>query len=159
MDEEKDSIDIVPLNTESTELVKNIVEENDSKKVKDLTELFNLNQSKRNVIRVMKLNTLLDNVSDTMLDRFEKRKDEFTNKDLLEYMTVVQNAIDKANKSVDLIDQSPMIHINEQNNVNIITDDISSLNRDSKIKVAEAIKSILDKSHNTDIEGEEDETN
>lgn len=137
-----DLISVIPLDNQTAKLTNELIEEQDLDKVKNLTKLFNLNQAKRNAIRVMKLNSLLDKVSDQMIERFNKKPGEFSNKELLDYMTVVQSTIDRANKSIELVDQTPAIVINQQNNqVNI--DNSPVLDRESRMRVVEAVKGIM----------------
>lgn len=145
--DEKNPLEIlnqVPLDTQTAEIANDILKETDVDKVKDLTNLFNLNQRKKNVVRLMKFNSLLDSISDHMLDRFEKRAGEFSNSDLLDYMQVVQSAIDRTQKSLDLIADTPAIQVNTQNNVNINLND-DGLSRESKKRVADAVAALLDK--------------
>jgi hypothetical protein len=102
----------------------------------------------------MKLNQLLDKVSDQMIERFDKTPDNFSNADLLNYMQVTQSAIDRANKSLNLVDETPAIQVNTQINVNANADGLDLLDRESKGRVAEAIKGILNKiqsMNNTDL--------
>lgn len=135
-------ISVVPLDAQTAKVTNELIEEQDLDKVKNLTKLFNLNQAKRNAIRVMKLNSLLDKVSDQMIERFDKKPGEFSNKELLDYMSVVQSTIDRANKSIELVDQTPAIVINQQNNqVNI--DNSPVLDRESRMRVVEAVKGIM----------------
>lgn len=137
-----DLISVIPLDNQTAKVTNELIEEQDLDKVKNLTKLFNLNQAKRNAIRVMKLNSLLDKVSDQMIERFNKKPGEFSNKELLDYMTVVQSTIDRANKSIELVDQTPAIVINQQNNqVNIDTSPV--LDRESRMRVVEAVKGIM----------------
>lgn len=137
-----DLISVIPLDNQTARVTNELIEEQDLDKVKNLTKLFNLNQAKRNAIRVMKLNSLLDKVSDQMIERFDKKPGEFSNKELLDYMSVVQSTIDRANKSIELVDQTPAIVINQQNNqVNI--DNGPVLDRDSRMRVVEAVKGIM----------------
>ena len=137
-----DLISVIPLDNQTAKVTNELIEEQDLDKVKNLTKLFNLNQAKRNAIRVMKLNSLLDKVSDQMIERFNKKPGEFSNKELLDYMTVVQSTIDRANKSIELVDQTPAIVINQQNNqVNI--DNRPVLDRESRMRVVEAVKGIM----------------
>lgn len=137
-----DLISVVPLDSQTAKVTNELIEEQDLDKVKNLTKLFNLNQAKRNAIRVMKLNSLLDKVSDQMIERFDKKPGEFSNKELLDYMSVVQSTIDRANKSIELVDQTPAIVINQQNNqVNI--DSSPVLDRESRMRVVEAVKGIM----------------
>ena len=135
-----DLISLVPLDNSTKELANNIIQETSFEKTQDLIKLFNLNQAKKNALRVLKLNNLLDKVQDSMIDRFEKRPGEFSNTDLINYMTTVQSAIDRANKSLNLIDEMPAITLN-QVNVNVSEDAI--LNRESREKITNAINALM----------------
>jgi hypothetical protein len=136
------------LDEKTTQIAQNIINEENVDKIKDLTHLFNLNQAKKNVIRVMKLNGLLDTVSDKIIERFEKYPDNFSSADLLNYLQVTQNAIDKANKNLSLVEDTPVIQINHNNQVNLNV--IDSYDRDSKERVMEFIKSVLAQSNSVD---------
>ena len=146
MSENKDLskvLDLISLDDETNSIAQKIIDESDLDEVKKLTQLFNLNQSKKNAMRVLKLNSLLDRVSDQMIERFEKKPGEFSNSDLLNYLTVTQNAIDRANKSLNLVEDTPAIQLQQNNQINVNI--IDSLSRDSKEKVTDAVKSILAK--------------
>lgn len=141
-----DLIDTLPIDTNTLEVAQQIINETDLDRVKDLTHLFNLNQSKKNVLRIMRLNGLLDKVSDQMIERFEERPGEFSNADLLNYMQVVQASIDRANKSLNLVNEAPAISLNQNNvTVNII----DTFDRESKEKITNAIQGILAQIDNT----------
>lgn len=148
---ETDLVNLIPLDKETTELAQQIIDEKDVKRTQDLVKIFNLNQAKKNVLRVLKLNSLLDKVSDQMIERFEQRPGEFSNSDLLNYLQVTQNAIDRANKSLNLVDETPSISLT-QVNVNIE----ETLDRDSRAKITEAINKILQKSKEMEIIKDED---
>ena len=149
------------LDLKTTQIAQEIINEDDVDIIKDLTHLFNLNQAKKNVIRVMKLNGLLDTVSDKIIERFEKYPDNFSSADLLNYLQVTQNAIEKANKNLSLVEDTPVIQVNHNNQVNVNI--IDSYDRDSKERVMEAIKAILSKSSENEPDyieiKEEDDTN
>ena len=136
------------LDEKTTQIAQSIINEEDVDKIKDLTHLFNLNQAKKNVLRVMKLNGLLDTVSDKIIERFEKYPDNFSSADLLNYLQVTQNAIDKANKNLSLVEDTPVIQVNHNNQVNLNI--IDSYDRDSKERVMEFIKSVLAQSNSVD---------
>ena len=89
-----------------------------------------------------------------MLERFEKKPGEFSNSDLINYLQVTQNAIDRANKSISLIDENPAITLN-QVNINV-TDNLS---RESRTKIEDAVKAILQKSEQLGILNETDKEN
>ena len=141
------------LDIKTTQIAQDIINEEDVDTIKDLTHLFNLNQQKKNVLRIMKLNGLLDNVSDKIIERFEKYPDNFSNADLLNYLQVTQNAIDKANKNLNLVEDTPVIQFNQNNQVNVNI--LDSYDRESKERVMNALKSILNNSSKPQIEVED----
>lgn len=160
MSENKQLVDTSNLDAKNIELAQNIIDEEDISKVKDMINLFNLTQTKKNVIRAMKLSGLYDSVSDKLIERLQKRPDEISYKELVDIFNATQKAIDSANKSLGLIDEVPAIQLNQQN-INISVDNEDELSRDSKIKVMEAVKAFLDsQKDNNDVEivEEEDET-
>ena len=146
-----DILSAIPLDSNSNALAENILKESDLDEIKRLTQLFNLNQAKKNVLRVLKLNSLLDKVSDQMLERFEKRPGEFSNSDLINYMTVTQNAIDRANKSLNLVNETPAIQVN----VNVDNDQIKSIDKESKERIMAAVNAILQKSKELDLDADD----
>lgn len=150
---EQDIINLIPLDESNSHLAQQIIDEQDVDKVKDLTHMFNLNQAKKNVLRVIKLNSLLDKVSDQMLERFTKQPEAFSNSDLLSYMQVTQSAIDRANKALNLVDETPAIQINQVNNINVN----EGLDRESRERIKDAVNAILKKSSQLDLELSKDE--
>ena len=84
-------VDTTKLNEESLALINQIIEENNIEKAKDLTYLFNINQNKKTMVRVNKLNELLDVITDQAVDRFTKKPDEISNKELLDSLKTVQD--------------------------------------------------------------------
>lgn len=137
-----------PLDSRTQKIAQEILDTEDIDKIKDLTNLFNLNTKKRNVMRVLKMTQLLDSVTDKVIERFEKTPDNFSNEDLLKYMQVTENAIDKANKNLDMVEETPAIQFQQNNQVNINID--RGLNRDSRAKVTEAVEAILKKLQNNE---------
>lgn len=123
----------------SKSLVDQIVDEQDPDKLKNLVSLFNINQSKKNLVRVEMFSRLMDKISIQMMERFEKKPGEFSNKDLLDYLSAVRSAIDKNDINVDNM-SIPVIQNNTQVNISV-----DVLDRNSKERVADAVKSILSK--------------
>lgn len=140
-------VDTSNLDNKNIELAQSIIDEEDVSKVKDMINLFNLTQTKKNVIRAMKLSGLYDSVSDKLIERLQKRPDEISYKELVDIFNATQKAIDSANKSLGLIEEMPTIQLNQQN-INISVDNDDELSRDSKIKVMEAVKAFLDSQKN-----------
>ena len=75
-----------------------------------------------------------------MVERFEKRPGEFSNTDLLNYLNTVQNSIERANKSLTGIDETPAIKINVEN-VNVNEEPV--LDRESRERISAALKAIM----------------
>lgn len=147
MSENTKLVDTSNLDNKNIELAQSIIDEEDISKVKDMINLFNLTQTKKNVIRAMKLSGLYDSVSDKLIERLQKRPDEISYKELVDIFNATQKAIDSANKSLGLIEEMPTIQLNQQN-INISVDNKDELSRDSKIKVMEAVKAFLDSQKN-----------
>lgn len=139
MDEDK--LSVTNIDTKSEDLAKQILDTEDIKQVQDLTNLFNLNSQKRNVVRILKMNNLLDKVTDQMIERFEKNPNNFSNEDLLKYMQVTESSIEKANKNLSQIEETPPIQLT-QNNLNINLEQ-PGLTRESKKRVLDVVDQIL----------------
>ena len=138
------------LEKNTLDVVNQIVNEDDVDKIKDLTHLFNVQNAKKNALRIVKLNGLLDKVSDQAIERFEKRPGEFSNKDLLDYMTVVQNSIDRSTKALNMEEQ-PLIQINQQTSEVNVNLGENNMNRESREKVLNAVNMLLKISQSNNI--------
>ena len=133
------------LNEESKTLLSQIIAESDEQKVRDLTHLFNANQNKKTMARVNKLSDLLDTITDQALERFTARPDEISNKELFDGLKIVQDLIERGQKQVSGVGETPLIQINQQNNeVNVGNTIASTLNRDSRERVKAAVLGLLD---------------
>jgi hypothetical protein len=142
---ETDGTEIAPLSLsgESLALIEKIIAETDEQKVRDLTYLFNANQNKKTMVRVNKLSDLLDTITDQALTRFTMRPDEISNKELFDGLKIVQDLIDRGQKQVSGVGETPLIQVNQQTNeVNIGTSS-TTLSRDSRERVKSAVLSLL----------------
>lgn len=132
----------LPLDDAEEKIIAKIIDAPNRSELQEQFDLFNMNQSKKNALRIIKLNGLLSKVEDQAIARFEKRPDQVSNKELLEYMNVVSSQIDRAQKQVDMLKDSPAIQVNNQKNeVNINIG--NQLDRDSKERVMDAISGLL----------------
>lgn len=113
----------------------------DPNDLKDLTQLFNFNQAKKNLLRLQKLSVLNDDVVSKIERRLLERPDDFSNKDLLDYLQVINNVLDKQSKSQDDVLDKPMITYQQNNQVNVnIANDLT---RESRDKITDLISEIL----------------
>ena len=144
MNEEKIKLS---LTTPEVELESRLLNEDDISEMKNIIDLFNLNIQKKNVIRVNKLNNLQDKVYNQIEKRLETYPDNFSNKDLLDYFKVFQDTVDKSNISTEEL-KIPAIQVNQQN-INIS----NGLSIESRKKVADAVRNILDKYQSAEVVG------
>lgn len=128
-------------------LVTDIMDEQDPAKTKDLVELFNWNMSKKNIARIKTLNQLYDSITSQMVERVDKRADQFSNSDLLDYMKTIQGAIDINTKNLSQVQDAPMIvqQTNNQVNINVV----ESFDREAKERILAAVQATLKQVNNT----------
>lgn len=117
-----------------------VLAEEDPNKAKDLISIFNWNMSKKNVARILKLNELYDNVTDHMVTRLTTKSDQFTNSDLLDYMKVIQGAIDTSSKNLNQVEEPPVI---VQNNTQVNINMSDQFDREAKERILAAIQATL----------------
>ena len=133
----------VNLNEESLALIEKIIAETDEQKTKDLTHLFNINQNKKTMVRVNKLNNLLDTITDQALTRFTQKPDEISNKELFDGLKIIQDLIERGHKQVSGIGEMPLIQVNQQTNEVNIGESSNTLNRDSRERVKSAVLNLI----------------
>lgn len=138
--EENKEITPLSLDNKIDALREQIIDEDDVTKTKQLVSLFNWNLSKKNIARLQKLHNLYDSVTDNMVTRFESRSDQFSNSDLLDYMKVLQGAIDTTTKNLTQVEEPPTI---VQNNTQINVNVVDRFDRDSKERILAAIQETL----------------
>lgn len=129
------------LKTPEEELEIQLLEEDNIDNIKAIIDLFNINIKKKNIIRTSKLNELQDKVYEQIDNRITLNADTFSNRELLEYFKVMQETINKSEIDSEQV-TAPNIQVN-QNNLNINMN--SELNRESRQKITDAIKSILNR--------------
>ena len=131
------------LNQESLSLINQIIAESDIEKTKDLTHLFNINQNKKTMIRIDKLSGLQDHLVDQFARRIAERPDEISNKELMDGIRIVQDIIERGQKQVEGVNQTPLIQFNQQNNSVNLGDSSTQLNKESRDRVKNAVLSLL----------------
>lgn len=140
----KYDINSLSLDTSTKEIINSIIEEENSSKLKDLTHLFKVHMAKKNIIRMIKYYDMIDLVNEQTLLRLEKKPDEITTKDLLALMTGILSTIEKTNDTLGALDDTTSgLIVNQQKNEVNINVAGASLDRDSKERVVDAIKSLM----------------
>jgi len=131
------------LNKESLTLINQIIAETDVEKTKDLTYLFNINQNKKTMVRMDKLNGLQDDLVAQLAKRIHERPDEISNQDLMTALKLTQDIIERGQKQISTVNETPLIQINQQTNTVNVGDNLQGLNRESREKVKNAVMSLL----------------
>ena len=136
-----DSSALVTINrAKQTKTLEELIREDDLDKVKDLTHLFNIYQTKRNAIRINALNDVQDALVKQMLERLQKYPDNFANKDIADWMKTVQNVMESNVEKVEKLDDIPAITYQQNNQVNLtLVDGLSKESREKVLGVVEAL--------------------
>ena len=130
------------LRLEATRIINEVIAETDINKTKDLTYLFNLNQTKKTMVRVNKQSELLDALTDQTIKRVKEKPDELSNEDLTRLMKTVSDLIDKGQNQINRGDEAPLIQFNQQNNdINMAGN--TGMSRESRDKVKNAVMALL----------------
>lgn len=113
-----------------------------------LYQEFNINNTKREVFRVSQMQDLLDKINEQATERFIKRPDEISNKEMIDYMNAVQNQLTRSQKVIDGVKDINAVQVNNNNqtntvNLNINGVETSELNKESRKKITDTIKEIL----------------
>lgn len=133
-------IEMSKLDESLHDISNNIANETDPAKVKDMVELFNWSMSKKNTARLTKLSEIYDKVTAQMDERITLKADQFSHSDLIDYLKVIQGAMDTSSKNLTSMETPPaIIHNNTQINVNVV----DSFDRDSRERILAAIQATL----------------
>lgn len=127
--------------------------------LEDLYNKFKVSNIKKEVFRLNKLNTLLDTTLDVANERITYRRDELSNKEIVDYMNAFQGQIEKTNTSLN--NNSNNVNLYQQNNtanINVNIDNSNQeLSRESREKILSLVKDILKDSNNNNQEDKKEE--
>ena len=150
VNEEKNKLQVASdkLDKGTEKIATKIIRSKDLDEVKDLTALFNLQQTKKSVLRTMTYNQLVDSIVEQMQERVSKRADQFSNKELLDYLKIMNEGIEKAQQQISTVaNTEPLIQFNQQNNT-VVVNQADQLDAASRQRVSRALSSILAKMKN-----------
>ena len=121
------------------ELVDSIVKEKDPNKLKNLTQLFEMNQKKKDIVRANKLSNMADILDNELISRVN---DDLPDGLVPAYADKIQRSL---SDTLNRINQAPAIQINTQNN-EFNLGQKSGLDKESRARVIDAITKILKES-------------
>ena len=130
------------LDVQADSIVTKIVDETNSKELQELLQQFNLNHTKKQIVRSAVFDQLMDHITNQMQERIIKRGDQFSNKDLLDYLNTINSSIDKTQKQIQEVDAIPVIQVNQQTNNIVVAE---SLDRESRERITKAIQLIKER--------------
>jgi len=126
------------------EIIQSIIDADSKAELEKQFALFNINQSKKNALRIIKLEQIMNIAEDQAIDRLTKRPDQISHRELLDYMQIISGQIDRSQKYIDTLPERDLIQpVNvdkQQININIGTD----YTQDNKENVINAVKGIFD---------------
>jgi hypothetical protein len=128
------------LESSANDIITDALNETSSEEMKKHIDRFNLELTKKNMLRMVMLNNVLDAAQEEVFTRLMNSSDDMSNKELLEVINTFQTSMEKTSKNMEKVDELPMIELRQQN-VNINVD--NTLDRDSKNKVINVIKELL----------------
>ena len=136
-------------------LVEEIISEDDTDRLKDLTDLFEVNQRKKNIARINKLSKLLNIADDEMERRLLMLDGEGLDTDqLIKYLDSTQKTMTNMQQTMN---QQPLIQVNNQTN-EIHIEDGTGFDRESRKKILDTVMAIIEGSQTADdvieVEGE-----
>ena len=123
---------------EGNDITNQIISENDPSKLDELSQLFTLNQKKKQIVRTNKLSNLLDKIDDTIVYRLDSHASSIEDKDLIGYLRAAESSVRGLSDEEGV--QLPKITINNTQNINVNS---SGLNRESRAKVLDVVNQIL----------------
>ena len=136
-------INEVNVDMQLNDITQRLLDSQDYNSSKDLMNEFNWSINKKYALRLMKLSGLFDSMTDEMLKRFLSNPNNFSNTEIATFMNVVQGAIDKSTKAIKGADEPVTIQVKQDNSNNINVNILDNFDRDSKERIADAIKGIL----------------
>lgn len=112
----------------------------DTDDTKRIVDMFNLHIKKKEIIRASKYSDLLDNIAEQIEKRVTQTPDQFSNKDLVDYVNTLQKAITTSTTAT--VDSLPVIQMTQNNAITVNSGE--ALDRTSIDKIKDVLKAILE---------------
>ena len=99
-DEKKDLIALQENSSKLSNIADEILNETDLTKIKALQHLFKVNATKRETLRIIKLQELLDNVEDKLIERVSEHPEYLNTDEWIKLQQITQNSLDRSYKMI-----------------------------------------------------------
>ena len=128
---------VIKLTTDSKDIEKYILEEENLDDLNDIVKLFNISLKKKDLLRNSKLSEVQDKIVEQIISRVSDRPNDFTNDDLLKYYKTIQDTLNKMDGSLDNV-KVPTIQLNQQ--INVAQEEFD---RESRKRIIDTVNQIL----------------
>ena len=146
--EKNNALEVVPdltLASTKEEIVDRMQETNSIDELKDLTNLFGISLTKKEILRASKESDLMDKLLEQAEERINEKADYLPHDVLLDYLKTFQTSVDKSRKTFnDDVDKASINITKNEINVNIDSDS-HGLSREQRERVLDVWKSLFAK--------------
>lgn len=139
IDKNKGSDELIPEVTTDTDRLMDMIKSSDS--IQDTLALFNASIAKKQAVRVLKREDIIDKVTERIGERLDRRPDEIT---MAELTAIDKTMSEQKQKELSLINTpaaNPSGILLHQNNVNVTIN--QEMGRESREKVIDAVRELL----------------
>ena len=135
----------ITISSSKEEIVDRMQKTSSIDELKDLTTLFGISLTKREIIRASKESDLMDKLLEQAEQRIVEKGDCLSHTDLLDYMKTLQTNVDKSRKTFnDDIDNASTKITNTHTEINVnIGDSVAGLSRESRERVLDVMKTLF----------------
>ena len=128
---------VIKLTTDSKDIEKYILEEENLDDLNDIVKLFNISLKKKDLLRNSKLSEVQDKIVEQIILRVSDQPNDFSNDDLLKYYKTIQDTLNKMDGSLDNV-KVPTIQLNQQ--INVAQEEFD---RESRKRIIDTVNQIL----------------
>ena len=128
---------VIKLTTDSKDIEKYILEEENLDDLNDIVKLFNISLKKKDLLRNSKLSEVQDKIVEQIISRVSDQPNDFSNDDLLKYYKTIQDTLNKMDGSLDNV-KVPTIQLNQQ--INVAQEEFD---RESRKRIIDTVNQIL----------------
>lgn len=135
----------ITISSSKEDIVERVQQTSSIDELKDLTNLFGISLTKREIIRASKESDLMDKLLEQAEERIVEKGDYLSNSDLLDYMKTLQTNVDKSRKTFnDDLDNASTKITNTHNEINInVNEPLVNMSRESREKILDVMNSLF----------------
>ena len=134
----------ITIKSSKESIVEKIFETDNVDELKDLTNLFGISLTKKEIARASTESDLLDRLLDIARERITSKGEYLSHEEILDYIKTFQGNVDKSKKTLnDELDRASVNVSNNKTEVNINVNTGVELSRESRERVLDVVNAIL----------------